>query len=115
MRYAIDALLRPPVELWSVLVSLIAASIAALAPWALMMPVDVAYGVSASLFLFAVVRARRDSSARISFWDPRTRTRARGTLKFEHELWIVIDVSCLGCHGAFHPDAREAAQAGHVA
>ena len=56
-RYAIDALLRPPVELWSVLVALAAAVIAAAAPWALMMPAAVAYGVSASLFLFAALRA----------------------------------------------------------
>ena len=58
-RYAIDALLRPPVELWSVLVALAAAVIAAAAPWALMLPVAVAFGVSASLFLFAAFRARQ--------------------------------------------------------
>ena len=58
-RYAIDALLRPPVELWSVLVALAAAVIAASAPWALMMPTAVAYGVSLSLFLFAAFRARQ--------------------------------------------------------
>ncbi len=59
MKYAIEALLRPPVELWSVLVSLMGAVIAAVAPWALMMPVDVAYSVSVSLALFAVVRGRQ--------------------------------------------------------
>ena len=58
-RYAIDALLRPPVELWSVLVALAAAVIAAAAPWALMMPAAVACGVSLSLFLFAGFRARQ--------------------------------------------------------
>ena len=58
-RYAIDALLRPPVELWSVLVALAAAVIAAAAPWALMMPAAVACGVSLCLFLFAGFRARQ--------------------------------------------------------
>ena len=45
-RYVIDALLRPPVELWSVLVALAAGAIAATAPWALMLPASVAYSVS---------------------------------------------------------------------
>ena len=58
-RYAIDALLRPPVELWSVLVALAAAVIAAAAPWALMMPAAVAGSVSLSLLLFAGYRARQ--------------------------------------------------------
>ena len=44
----------------------------------------------------AVVRARPDSSARISFWDPKTRTGARDTIEFRHELWIVIDVGEFG-------------------
>ena len=52
-RYVIDALLRPPVELWSVLVALAAAVIAATAPWALMLPAAVGYSVSACLFVFA--------------------------------------------------------------
>jgi conjugative coupling factor TraD (TOL family) len=58
-RYAIDALLRPPVELWSVLVALASAAIAATAPWALMMPAELAYTVSAVLLGFAAVRARQ--------------------------------------------------------
>ena len=58
-RYAIDALLRPPVELWSVLVALAAASIAAAAPWALMLPAAVGYSVSACLFFFAAFRAQQ--------------------------------------------------------
>jgi len=49
----------------------------------------------------AVVRAARDSSARISFWDPMTKTRARDTLKFDHELWIVIDVDEFGTRTDF--------------
>ena len=56
-RYAIDALLRPPVELWSVVVALAAAVIAATAPWALMLPVAVGYGVCSCLILFAALRA----------------------------------------------------------
>ena len=58
-RYAIDALLRPPVELWSVLVALVAAIIAAMAPWALMLPDTVAYGVCVCLTMFAGLRARQ--------------------------------------------------------
>ena len=58
-RYVIDALLRPPVELWSVLVALAAAVIAATAPWALMLPAAVGYSVSACFFLFAALRARQ--------------------------------------------------------
>ena len=58
-RYAIDALLRPPVELWSVLTAVAAAMIAAAAPWALMLPVAVGYSVSACLLLFAAFRAQQ--------------------------------------------------------
>ncbi|MCH8058921.1 MAG: type IV conjugative transfer system coupling protein TraD [Proteobacteria bacterium] len=58
-RYPIDALLRPPVELWSVLVALVAALIAATAPWALMLPDAVGYGVCACLVMFAALRARQ--------------------------------------------------------
>ena len=58
-RYVIDALLRPPVELWSVLAALAAAVIAATAPWALMLPVAVGYGVCACLIVFAALRARQ--------------------------------------------------------
>ena len=58
-RYAIDALLRPPVELWSVLVALVAALIAATAPWALMLPVAIGYGVCSCLVVFAALRARQ--------------------------------------------------------
>ena len=58
-RYAIDALLRPPVELWSVLAALAGAVIAATAPWALMLPVGVGYGVCLCLMLFAGLRARQ--------------------------------------------------------
>jgi hypothetical protein len=36
-RHPVEALLRPPVELWSTLVALATALIAMLAPWSLMM------------------------------------------------------------------------------
>jgi len=39
--HPIEALLRPPVELWSMSVAFAAGVIAFLAPWALMMPPDV--------------------------------------------------------------------------
>jgi len=58
-RYAIDALLRPPVELWSVFIALCAALIAAIAPWALMMPSGVAYAVCGTLVTFAAWRLRQ--------------------------------------------------------
>ena len=37
-QHPVEALLRPPVELWSTLVAFATAAIAILAPWALMMP-----------------------------------------------------------------------------
>ncbi len=49
-RHPVEALLRPPVELWSTVVALATALIAALAPWALMMPPGVAYAAAASDF-----------------------------------------------------------------
>jgi conjugative coupling factor TraD (TOL family) len=58
-RYAIDALLRPPVELWSVLVALAVAGMAAAAPWAFMMPPPIAQTVSISLLGFAGWRTRQ--------------------------------------------------------
>ena len=58
-RYAIDALLRPPIELWSALVALAAALIAVAAPWALMLPGGIAHGVGLLLLVFAIIRARQ--------------------------------------------------------
>src|SRR5690606_15661456 len=52
-RYAIDALLRPPVELWSAWVAIAVAGIAMVAPAALMMPATIADALSVSLLLFA--------------------------------------------------------------
>jgi conjugal transfer pilus assembly protein TraD len=57
--HPIEALLRPPVELWTASVSFAAGAIALLAPWALMMPPGVAYLAGACLFLFGLFRAKQ--------------------------------------------------------
>ncbi len=57
--HPIEALLRPPVELWSTLVAFATAVIALLAPWSLMMPPGVAYSASATLTLIGMIRARQ--------------------------------------------------------
>ena len=57
--HPIEALLRPPVELWSTLVAFATAVIAILAPWALMMPPGVAYGAGTVLGLIGVIRGRQ--------------------------------------------------------
>jgi len=54
--YPIDALLRPPVELWSAMAATSAAIVAAFAPWALMMTPDVGYGTAALLGLVSIKR-----------------------------------------------------------
>lgn len=58
-QHPIEALLRPPVELWSALVAFATAAIAVLAPWALMMPPGVAYGAGAVLSLIGMIRGRQ--------------------------------------------------------
>jgi len=58
-RHPVEALLRPPVELWSTLVAFATAAIAVLAPWALMMPPGVAYSAGAALAVIGVMRARQ--------------------------------------------------------
>jgi len=57
--HPIEALLRPPVELWSTLVSFSTATIAILAPWALMMPPGIAYAAGAVLSLIGLIRGRQ--------------------------------------------------------
>ena len=57
--HPIEALLRPPVELWSALVAFAAAAIAWLAPWALMMPPGVAGSAGAVLALIGLLRGRQ--------------------------------------------------------
>ncbi len=54
--YPLEALLRPPIELWSSLCAFGTAFIAVLAPWSLMMTPSVGYGVSALLFIFGLSR-----------------------------------------------------------
>ncbi len=58
-RYPIEALLRPPVELWSALVAGLAAVVAALAPWALTMTPDVACAAAGVLDLLVAWRLRQ--------------------------------------------------------
>ncbi|MEA1890174.1 MAG: conjugative coupling factor TraD, PFGI-1 class, partial [Pseudomonadota bacterium] len=58
-RHPIEALLRPPVELWSMAVAFAAAAIAILAPWALMMPPGIAYAAGTVLVILGLVRGRQ--------------------------------------------------------
>ncbi len=57
--HPVEALLRPPVELWSALVAVATAVMALMAPWALMMPPGIAYATAAALFALAFVRLRQ--------------------------------------------------------
>lgn len=57
--HPVEALLRPPVELWSAVAASATGAIAILAPWGLMMPPGLAYAAAAVLFLLALVRARQ--------------------------------------------------------
>jgi len=58
-KHPIEALLRPPVELWSTLTAFATAAIAILAPWSLMMPPGVAYGAGALLLSMGLIRGRQ--------------------------------------------------------
>jgi conjugal transfer pilus assembly protein TraD len=58
-RHAIDALLRPPIELWSAAVALLAALVAVVAPWALLLPKQLGACMAATLVVFASVRIRQ--------------------------------------------------------
>lgn len=64
-RHAIDALLRPPIELWSALIALLSAIIAAIAPWVLMLPPQLGAGFAMALLIFALIRARQAARALI--------------------------------------------------
>tara|TARA_R100000687_G_scaffold39656_1_gene32384 strand:+ start:43283 stop:45388 length:2106 start_codon:yes stop_codon:yes gene_type:complete len=55
----VEALLRPPVELWSALVAVATGGVALLAPWALMMPPGIATLAASALFLLAGIRTRQ--------------------------------------------------------
>ena len=58
-RQPVEALLRPPVELWTTVVAFATAVIALLAPWALMMPPGVAYATAALLTVLGMVRGHQ--------------------------------------------------------
>jgi len=60
-RYQIEALLRPPVELWSVYVAVATAAIAVMAPSVLFMPESVAYATAAVLLLFIALPRYRQA------------------------------------------------------
>ena len=59
MKHPVEALLRPPIELWSAGVAAMAAVIAAMAPWALMMTPSIAWVAAGMLGAMAVYRARQ--------------------------------------------------------
>ena len=54
-----EALLRPPVELWSTCTAFAAVTLAWLAPWALMMPPGIAMATSLTFFGFGLWRGRQ--------------------------------------------------------
>lgn len=57
--HPVEALLRPPVELWSSLTSFAVGGIAMAAPWALMMPPGIAYATGTTLFAFGAYRGQQ--------------------------------------------------------
>jgi hypothetical protein len=57
--HPMEALLRPPVELWSTATAFAAGTLAWLAPWALMMPPGIAAGTGLTFFGFGVWRGRQ--------------------------------------------------------
>ncbi len=58
-RYPMEALLRPPVELWSMCTAWSAGTLAWLAPWILMMPPGVAGATAAVFFVFGLWRGHQ--------------------------------------------------------
>ena len=62
-RYPVEALLRPPIELWSAVTALGGSIIAFMAPWILMMTPDVGFG--AALLLGLVSLKRFQETARV--------------------------------------------------
>ena len=87
-----EALLRPPVELWSALAASATGTVAILAPWALMMPPGLAYAAAAVLFSLALVRARQ--AARVLRYQrnmrrlPRYQLRADRIPLSRHKLFL---------------------------
>ncbi len=92
MNHAIEALLRPPVELWSAAVAIVLAAIALITPWALMMPPGIAGSAAALLTLLAGVRARQ--AWRVLRYQrhmrrlPRYRLRATQIPVSDHRLFL---------------------------
>jgi conjugative coupling factor TraD (TOL family) len=58
-RYPLEALLRPPVELYSTLAASATGMIAILAPWAVILPPGLAYATASTLFALALWRGRQ--------------------------------------------------------
>ena len=54
--YPLEALLRPPIELWSSFYAFGTGIIALLAPWSLMMTPTVGYATAGLLFVFGISR-----------------------------------------------------------
>jgi conjugative coupling factor TraD (TOL family) len=57
--HPVEALLRPPIELWSSFVAFAVGGIAISAPWVLMMPPGIAFACGGSLFLFGAYRGKQ--------------------------------------------------------
>ncbi len=57
--HPMEALLRPPVELWSTVTALAAGTLSWLAPWALMMPPGIAWATGMTFFGFGMWRGRQ--------------------------------------------------------
>ncbi|MCP5348382.1 MAG: type IV conjugative transfer system coupling protein TraD [Pseudomonadales bacterium] len=57
--HPMEGLLRPPVELWSTATALAAGTLSWLAPWALMMPPDIALATGSTFFGFGFWRGRQ--------------------------------------------------------
>ena len=58
-RHPVEALLRPPVELWSAVVALSTATLAIIAPWVLLLPPGLDYATAALLTLLGLVRGQQ--------------------------------------------------------
>jgi conjugative coupling factor TraD (TOL family) len=90
--HPIEALLRPPVELWTSTTAVAAGSLCWLAPSALMMPPGVAMSASALFFVFAAWRARQ--ALRVLRYQrhmrslPRYRMRADQIPVSRHQLFL---------------------------
>lgn len=95
--YPIEALLRPPVELWSARVAFLAALVACIAPWALLMTPGVAYGCAVILLWLALHRLRQ--GLRIVRYQRNLRRLPRYTLK-AHRIPLNRHKLFLGC--GFH-------------